>query len=57
MAKFIVWLSLFGLAVALLVPVFPLVGLFIPLLMPFFLLIAIITAVVLVIGVMRSVLH
>ncbi|MCF7988736.1 MAG: hypothetical protein K9L60_14400 [Methylovulum sp.] len=57
MEKFIVRLSLFGLAVALLAPVFPLVAVFIPLLMPIFMLLVFITIIVLLVGAIRSVLH
>ncbi len=57
MEKFIVRLSLFGLAVALLAPAFPLVALFIPLLMPIFMLLVFITIIVLLVGAIRSVLH
>lgn len=55
MEKFIIRLSLFGLAVALLVPVLPLVAVSVPLLMPVFMGIALITALVLLAGAIRSV--
>ena len=57
MEKFIVRLSLFGLAVALLAPAFPLVALLIPLLMLIFLLWIFLTVIVLLVGAIRSVLH
>lgn len=57
MEKFIIRLSLFGLAVLLLAPAFPLVAVLIPLLLSVLMVLAVITVFVLLVGAIRSVLH